>query len=105
MATKGVDPMATTDDRIDPITRAESLGKEHGANAGSWVTDGNTSETTYRWLLAGLETCDPEVMDSLPSCPLSGEWADSYGLSDLAADTDVNQDADLFSEVADAYET
>lgn len=98
--------MATKPETYDDhIARAAALGREHGTNAGSWVTDGNTTETTYRSLLAGLETCDPEVMDSLPSCPLGGEWADSYSVSDLAADTETDQDSDVFDEVATAYET
>ena len=73
---------------------AHKLGYEKGRNAGSWVFDGNTTEETYRWFLKGLEDGDPEVIDRLPTSPLSGEWADSYSLADLASDLDVSQEDD-----------
>lgn len=86
------------------IATAETIGRDHGRAAGSWVTDGNTTAETYRRLLKGISDIDPEVMDSLPSAPLSGEWADSYSLSDLSADTDVSQDSDMWDDVCTAYE-
>lgn len=49
-------------------------GREHGAAAGSWLIDGNTSSETARAILQGIADGDPEVMDMQPS-PLSGEWA------------------------------
>lgn len=55
-------------------SRAHELGREHGRNVGSWVIDGNTTESTARRILAGIEDCDSEIMDMIPS-PLSGEWS------------------------------
>lgn len=47
---------------------------EAGKARGSWVFDGNTSDETYRRVLAGYRDGDPEIMDIEPS-PLSGELA------------------------------
>jgi hypothetical protein len=49
-------------------------GKAHGTARGSWVFDGNTPYENYRWVLAGYDDGDPEVLDLCPN-PLSGEWA------------------------------
>lgn len=57
-------------------TKMKEAGAEHGRNAASWYFDGNTSRDTYARVLRGIEEGDPEVMDTLPSSPLSGEWAD-----------------------------
>jgi len=83
---------------------AHKLGYDHGRNAGSWVFDGNTTEETYRWFLKGLEDGDPEVLDRLPTSPLSGEWADSYSLADLADDLDIDQEDDGFDDLCWEYE-
>ncbi len=56
---------------------ARKMGEEHGLNAASWYFNGNTSTETYAAVLRGMDDGDPEIMDSLPSSPLSGEWADS----------------------------
>ena len=66
----------------------EQEGYAAGKAAGSWVTDGNTDVATYRAILAGIESGDPEIMDMQPS-PLSGEWAGEsipeliHGYSDM----------------------
>lgn len=87
--------------------RARVLGEEHGRAAASWFFDGNTSEETYRVVLRGLEDGDPAVLDSLPSAPLSGEWADdptpASVLQDLGVDADTLEDWEE-SEIMDAYE-
>ena len=49
-------------------------GYASGKARGSWVTDGNTTPETYRWIREGYDNGDPEVMDLCPA-PLSGEWA------------------------------
>lgn len=49
-------------------------GFESGQAHGSWVTDGNTTPETYRWILEGYDNGNPEVLDLCPN-PLSGEWA------------------------------
>jgi hypothetical protein len=64
--------MTSTDKHI---AAAEALGQQHGAAAGSWVIDGNTTRETARAIVQGYEDGDPGVMDMCPS-PLSGEWAD-----------------------------
>ncbi len=93
------------------MTHAESMegqagmiGREHGRNAASWYFDGNTKGETYEAILAGIVDGDPQILDSLPSSPLSGEWADAYSLSDLADELGVSQEDDSFPDVCDAYE-
>jgi len=79
----------------------EQEGYAAGKAAGSWVTDGNTTMSEYRAILAGIESGDPEIMDMQPS-PLSGEWAGESipeliaGYADMTAD---EQDA-----ACDSYE-
>ncbi len=58
------------------LSRATALGEEHGRNAASWYFDGNTSVGTYRAVLQGIDDGDPQVLDTFPAAPLSGEWAD-----------------------------
>lgn len=53
---------------------AYDKGREHGANAGEWYFDGNTSEETYRTVLRGIEDGDPMVLDTFPTFTF-GEWA------------------------------
>lgn len=60
---------------------AERLGREDGDGAGSWVIDVNAQ--TAEHILRGLEDGDPEVLDALPSSPLSGEWADNLTPDEL----------------------
>ncbi len=53
---------------------AYNAGKELGEAAGSWIIDGNTTDETARYILAGIEDGDPQVLDALePRPPLSGE--------------------------------
>ena len=59
------------------LEQADDEGYERGTAAGSWLLDGNSSEEAARRLLQGIEDGDPEILDALPSAPLSGEWADS----------------------------
>lgn len=54
---------------------AAKLGKEAGKAAASWYFDETADANTYRVVLQGLEEGDPEIMDTLPSGWLSGEWA------------------------------
>jgi hypothetical protein len=48
------------------------MGTDAGTAAGSWFEIGGPFEAQR--VLAGIEDCDPEVMDLMPA-PLSGEWA------------------------------
>jgi hypothetical protein len=83
--------------------RAEKIGAEHGKSAASWVFDGSTSEDTYRYVLAGIESGDPEVMDAYRVPDLSGEWADSYDLNDLADELGIDQDSENLDDAATAW--
>jgi hypothetical protein len=88
----------------DLITSAYKMGYDHGTSAASWVTDGNTSEPTYRQLAQGLADGDPEVLDSLPSAPLSGEWADDPTPSSVLADLEVDPADDGADDLLWSYE-
>lgn len=57
-----------------------------GENAGSWVIDGNTTESTARAILAGIEDGDPEILDHLPSPQWGGEWAGDPTYEQLAVE-------------------
>lgn len=85
---------------------AEKLGKQHGEAAGSWFFDGNTSEATYRRVWRGMEDGDPEIMDSLPSNPLSGEFADGLTPAGLLREIGWNEEsvsAQEQDDLCDAY--
>jgi hypothetical protein len=93
---------------MTPTEKAAKLGTEHGRNAASWVTDGDTDDATYRRLFVGIEDFDPEVLDALPHADLSGEWADGMTPKSLAeaCGYDWYEDEDFDSEaLCDAYET
>ena len=90
------------------ITReAAKLGHDAGIAGASWVFNGNTSDETYRRVLQGITDGDPEIMDAYREPSLSGEFADDYSESDLAADLGLDDDTDEYaetlSEAADAY--
>lgn len=55
---------------------ARQLGQDAGEAAASWVFDGNTTREQYVRILKGIDDGDPEILDSLPTPNLSGEWAD-----------------------------
>jgi hypothetical protein len=89
------------------LEEACTRGHDAGYAAGTWMTDGNTTDQTYRFLLTGLETGDPEVLDMMPS-PLSGEWAGESIqelLGDLLEDGgDDDADTATNEEIFAAYE-
>src|ERR1019366_10814787 len=85
------------------IDQASKIGAEHGRNAASWVFDGNTSDETYRRVLAGIGDGDPRIMDSYRTPDLSGEYAGDYTDSDLAADLGISQGSDEMDDAATAY--
>lgn len=86
------------------VRDAGRRGVEDGTAAGSWVIDGNTSEESARALLQGLEDGDPAVYDSLPSAPLSGEWADGLLPRDVLGWYGVEEDDNSADEILSAYE-
>ncbi len=90
------------------VKRAESAGAEHGKAAASWYFDGNTDRATYARVLQGLDEGDPAILDSLPSSPLSGEWADEptpRSVLDAIGVTEDEDDArdDYLSAYEDAF--
>lgn len=89
---------------FDAERRAEAAGYEAGKAAGSWVIDGNTAEGTARAYLAGIEEGDPEVLDTLPSSPLSGEYADGLLPRDVLAMFGLDEDAPNADDILNAYE-
>lgn len=94
-------------DELDEDEAARILardGYEAGAAAGSWVIDGNTPDETCARILRGLEDGDPEVIDSLPSSPLSGEWAGDSTPRDILAAVDVDEEDERAEDLLRAYE-
>ncbi len=99
--------MTNAPDLTTLLRSAHDLGESHGESAGSWILDGNSTVETARWILAGIDDGDPEVMDIQPM-PLSGEWADDLTPSGLLSLLDV-EDVDAFedheiSSIFDHYE-
>jgi hypothetical protein len=92
------------------MDEARKMGAEHGQNAASWYFDGNTTDETYRRVLKGIEEGDPEILDTFPSSPLSGEWADDPTPTTLFRDLGLDAHAEAtfnpeaFDEVCSAYE-
>jgi hypothetical protein len=86
------------------IAQAEADGYSAGVAAGSWIVDGNTSEQTARRLLDGICEGDPAVVDSLPSSPLSGEWADAPTPGSLLGEYELSEDTEDADDVLSAYE-
>lgn len=90
---------------------AARLGAQHGKNAASWV---EIDETNAARILAGMDDCDPEVMDSLPAADLSGQWAGDMTGPDLVREC-IGHDEDrhprlserimdeAFSDICDRY--
>jgi len=87
------------------IAKATEAGAEHGRSAASWFFDGNTDRETYAAVLRGLEDGDPAVLDTFPSSPLSGEWADSPTPASVLEDLGVDECDDAASDYLDAYES
>lgn len=90
------------------IEEAQNLGAEDGHAAASWVFDGNTSDDTYRAVLAGMYEGDPAVTDLLPAPDLSGQWAGTRSFPVLLEDVGYVDDGRFLDsvqdEIATAYE-
>jgi hypothetical protein len=84
---------------------AESIGRELGTAAGSWVVDGNSSTETLRAVIRASEEGE-FYTDIVPeaSGPLSGEWADGYSLGRFSDDIGVDQDSDEFGDLCSILE-
>ncbi|PWU23555.1 MAG: hypothetical protein C5B48_08410 [Candidatus Rokuibacteriota bacterium] len=83
---------------------ARNAGEEHGRNAGSWFWNGPHTVEQYKRVLQGVDDGDPEIMDVLPSSPLSGEWADEPTPNTVWADLGMSGDEDYADDVLFAYE-
>lgn len=59
----------------ETLDKAYALGAEHGRAAASWYFGPETTRETYARVLLGILECDPQVFDTFPAGPLSGEWA------------------------------
>ena len=99
---------------LDALRQA---GQDHGRTAADWWAQdavggrasGDTAATA-RTVLAGIDDGDPAILDTLPTCDLSGRWADSPTEADLytqAAPDDAPRwddlDPDHRGEAIDAY--
>jgi hypothetical protein len=95
----------------DTLTKAAAIGAEHAANAVGWFlqdTIGGRASGDVREraaaILAGINDGDPAILDGLPAADLSGQWADTYTLLDLAEELDVSPEDDCIDDIATAYE-
>lgn len=80
----GLEPAVIEGEAIEvTVTPAYELGKQMGLEAASWLLDGNSPRDVAERLLRGLLEGDPLILDSLPSNPLSGEWAGSLTAKDV----------------------
>jgi hypothetical protein len=88
-----------------PEHRVWAKAQEHGKAAASWVTDGNTSQETYRRLLEGIRDGDPEVLDSIHSPTGDLSEGGDYTTDDLMADAGwvPHDGTDLRDELAEQY--
>lgn len=90
-----------------PEARTWRVAQANGKAAASWVFDGNTNRETYAHVLKGIEDGDPEVMDSIRTPSLSGEFADDYSEAQLMSDIGwvPNDGTDMRDELAEQYNT
>ena len=97
----------TVDGEAVEVTAAYELGKEHGLSASTWLLDGNNTRRQAMRLLRGLLDGDPMILDSLPTNPLSGEWADEPLPRDILSELGVREDDpaadDHLREYEDGY--
>jgi hypothetical protein len=71
------------------IREARDMGKQAGINAASWV---EISEDNAAAILAGMNDCDPAVMDAFNTPNLSGEFAGDPTPASLLKDIGVDED-------------
>lgn len=87
----------------EAIRQATREGEEAGDNAGTWALDSNLTVPEAQRILAGIDACDPEIMDMQPS-PLSGEWADGLTPADVLEPYGRTPDDDDAGDILDAFE-
>lgn len=100
--------------REELVAQARQMGVVRGESAASWYWDfgrmsggqSNVEQACERFL-EGYEKGDPEVLDTLPGAPLSGEWADELTPSTLLAELGVRETANALEangDLIDAFE-
>jgi hypothetical protein len=86
------------------IASARAKGEEHGRSAATWYFDGNTTRETYERVLQGIEGDDPEILDTFPSSPLSGEWSGDPTPASVLDGLAIGEDDDRADDLLSAYE-
>ena len=90
------------------VGEAEELGRNEGHDAGGDFWNVRWGEDEIRRLYNGIQAGDPQIMDELPSAPLSGEWAGDRTPQTLLIDLGVEDEEELtpeeIVEVCDSYE-
>lgn len=95
----------TVDGEAYEVTPAYELGKERGLAAATWLLDGNSTRRQATVLLVGLLDGDPMVIDTLPSNPLSGEWAGDPTPMDIIAEVAPDlEDPEYQQAIIEDYE-
>jgi len=76
-------------------------GEAAGKAAGSWVSDGNSTDEHLRGVLRAIEECEFEI-----PAPFSGEWSDSWTPARAFEEADVEQpeDDEEAAPLLDAWE-
>ncbi len=93
-----------TDSYAVKSEQARRMGEERGREIAGWFFDGNTSDETYASVLQGISDGDPEILDSFPCSPLSGEWAGDPLPADILEALGVDAGDDAADEYLSAYE-
>jgi hypothetical protein len=88
-----------------PESQVWETAQKNGRDAASWIFDGNTTRETYERFQKGIDEGDPEVLDSVRTPSLSGEYSDDYSEEQLMEDCGyVDHDGtDLRNALAEQY--
>jgi hypothetical protein len=101
------------------LAAVKASAHDAGVNAANWWEQDNvggyvnasTGIARATAVLKGIDDGDPEILDSLPSADLSGQWADSDTADSVYADVATDDAADWSDledwqrdEVADTWE-
>lgn len=69
--------LSPTDEEYDALKlEAANMGQNAGRSAGTWYFGTGASREQARAVAQGIIDGDPEILDTFPTAPLSGEWAD-----------------------------
>ena len=81
---------------------ARRYGRETGEAMASWITFDDAAAAQR--MVAGLEDCDPEVMDSIREPNLSGEFADDATPASLARELGIDPEDERIDDYCSAWE-